>query len=107
VPAKRVHAGSLLLSRSGTPLYVHRVRHTTMRGFYAPLTSSGTIIVDHALASCYTGDHYPLPHWAVQLLMIPLRLAPRWLSYQPTPGEIHPFARCLMWLSSYMPASRD
>lgn len=104
IPARDVRPGTLLLTSTEeeSPVFslVHNVYSTSMKGYYGPLTSTGTILVDNVVASCYTHDgNYKLPHWTLNLVMAPLRItALPLLSYIPGAGEIHPYARFLMKL---------
>ena len=98
IPAKKLHLGALLLTKNG-PSTIHSVFPTTIEGYFAPLTSTGTLLVDGVVASCYAEDgNYNLPHWAMQIIMAPLRMIPQWLSHVPEAGIIHPYAQFLMAL---------
>jgi len=78
IPARNLKAGMKLLTQTNIPegekraSLVRAVESTTMDGYYAPLTSSGTIVVDAVVASCYT-ENYRLPHWVINILMAPFR----------------------------------
>ena len=98
IPAKKLPLGVLLLTKNG-PSAIHSVFPTTIEGYFAPLTSAGTLLVDGVVASCYAEDgYYNVPHWAIQILMAPLRMIPQWLSHVPEAGIIHPYAQFLMAL---------
>ena len=65
IPAKKLNPGALLLTKNG-PSAIHSVFPTTIEGYFAPLTSAGTLLVDGVVASCYAEDgYYNLPHWAI------------------------------------------
>lgn len=96
--AKQLNPGELLLAESDSSSMVDSINPTKMQGYYAPITSAGTILVDNVVASCYAqDDRFNLPHWAINLFMMPIRMLPQWLSYFPDAGEVHPYARFLMW----------
>ena len=97
--AKHLRSGDLLLTDKSSSSLVQSVHQTTMQGYYAPLTSSGTIIVDNISVSCYSQDHHhlSLPHWVAQVAMVPIRTIPAWMSYVPDEGNIHPYARFLQF----------
>ena len=67
---------------------VEDIKPLTIQGYYAPVTMSGTIIVDGIVASCYTRyKDLQLPHWLLHLLAAPLRVP----IFSPTPlaGQLH------------------
>ncbi|XP_036453526.1 sonic hedgehog protein A [Colossoma macropomum] len=75
--ASEVKPGQKVLVLNGdkgqlSPVVVERIYLEEHQGSYAPVTSHGTIVVDHVLASCYAviQDHR-LAHWA----FAPVRLA--------------------------------
>ena len=73
-----------------TPSAVMTIQPTIMKGYYAPLTSSGTILVDNVVASCYSQhDQYGLSHRMLDALAAPLK----YISYLPLEGKLHPFVR--------------
>jgi len=91
IPANQLQSGDLLLTTDQVSVVLD-VKAITMQGYFAPVTSSGTILVDNVVASCYMHDgHYNLPHWVLNLLAAPLRMIPQWLSYMPAAGRVHPF----------------
>lgn len=76
-PARPVAAGAMtpgdpILLASGRPGQVASVRAVGGRGLYAPMTLSGTLVVDDAAASAYTTSLDPSPATAV---LAPLRAA--------------------------------
>jgi hypothetical protein len=91
---------------------VSEVTEVADKGFYAPLTQCGTVVVEGALCSCYA-DALPatLPAWfrrlatthqAMHQAILPLRLASL-LPSAPQKGPearegIHPYCRMLMSL---------
>ena len=83
--------------QSSKVLSVHK---TTMAGYYAPLTFTGTIIVDDIVASCYTRlEEYQLTHETIHTLAAPLRFIS---SRSPAPGERHPVLRfALHWMDYF------
>jgi len=110
LPSHQLQPGDFLLTSNddSTSLLFSKIvsiQETTMEGYYAPLTASGTLVVDGVLASCYaeeessTTKNTIIPHWAIQMAMAPLRI---WQqqnnNYMPAPGEIHPYAKTLIWL---------
>ena len=100
IVAKEVKQHAILLTVDGerrSTGIVHSVEQATLQGYYAPLTTTGTIVVDNVVASCYAqDDKYGASHWVIHLLLAPLRLGtPLWLTYMPSAGEIHPYARFL------------
>lgn len=102
IPAEAVEEGTTLLTivnGKALPSRVVGVTRTTMTGYYAPLTSSGTIVVNNVVASCYSKDGYEFSHEFVNHLMSPIRppFMSR-LSYKPEQGKIHVYARFLKTL---------
>jgi hypothetical protein len=53
VEGKAVRVGDSLIMGDGTLTKVVKLSHGKKRGYYAPYTSSGTIVVDHLQASVY------------------------------------------------------
>lgn len=100
IPAMEVEAGAMWLQvvhPKGDRIasFVHSVEQTTMEGYYAPLTSSGTILVDNVVASCYTQHStFKISHWATNILSAPLRFISLWfLTYLPSAGDRHPYVQ--------------
>lgn len=98
IPAKDLQVGSMLVQKKGEAgkhltSRVESVYPATMDGYYAPLTSDGTILVDGILASCYVHhEKYEFSHWALNVLAAPLRWVPSWLMSYVTPaGHLHPY----------------
>ena len=77
-PAASVGVGHYLLSATG-PTRVRSVLYQELVGVFAPLTSSGTLLVDGLLASCYAdvGSHR-MAHVAA----LPVRTFPRLLEVE-------------------------
>ena len=70
---------------------IESVRHVRSHGLYAPLTRSGTIVVDGVLASCYAN----FPNQCVaHVALAPLRLQCRFVKAN-IPKGVHPYARFL------------
>lgn len=70
-------AGVLGDTWDGNPSRVLRIqRSSTMSGMYAPLTSSGTIVVDGVVASTYASPsaQKPLPHQLAHTFLLPVRI---------------------------------
>ncbi|XP_028283489.1 tiggy-winkle hedgehog protein [Parambassis ranga] len=68
------------------PARVTRVYTEQHEGSYAPMTSHGTIIVDHVLASCYAAvEDHDLAHW----VFAPVRL---WHSFLSLVGMVKEFS---------------
>ncbi|XP_077288426.1 hedgehog signaling protein [Arctopsyche grandis] len=96
--AGAVRPGDRLLVPGGFARAV-RISRVLQRGVFAPLTATGTIVVDGAVASCYAAvASQRLAHWAVA----PLRA---WLSLAPTPHPtrgVHPYVRALYTLATHL-----
>ncbi|XP_047984009.1 tiggy-winkle hedgehog protein [Leguminivora glycinivorella] len=101
-----VRPGDVLLTRgTGVVMRPSRVTHTRpvhKRGVYAPLTKTGTVIVDDALASCYAVvSSHSLAHAA----MAPLRWAAGWSSAE-SPRGVHWYASALYYVGdAVLPSS--
>jgi len=52
-PAAQVKVGDMLVSGHGLPVEVKSIRKITSRGAYAPLTTTGDIVVNGVIASSY------------------------------------------------------
>ena len=104
IAAKEVKRHALMLVQKEGKTFssiVHSVQSVKMSGFYAPVTNSGTIVVDNIVASCYTQDgKIVVNHWIIHMIMAPLRLVlPAKFMYVPNAGEIHPYARWLLGIA--------
>ncbi|XP_013190159.2 indian hedgehog protein [Amyelois transitella] len=94
--ASDVQIGDVLLTRGPgvvmRPSKVIKKRILWKRGVYAPLTRSGTIIVDDALASCYAlVKSHSLAHAA----MAPLRWMAEWSTSKEHTRGVHWYANAL------------
>lgn len=70
-------AGSAVDTLHAQPSEVRDIRHgSTTSGMFAPLTSSGTIVVDGVVASNYASpsEQKQLPHWLAHAFFSPVRL---------------------------------
>ncbi|XP_041970932.1 indian hedgehog protein [Aricia agestis] len=100
--ADNIEIGDVLLTRGTNdvmrPSRVVRKKTVYRKGAFAPLTKTGTIIVDDALASCYAlvGSH-SLAHTA----MAPLRWMSSWTSNEVGRG-VHWYAKALYNLGEYV-----
>lgn len=100
--AADVEIGDVLLTRGPgsvmRPSRVVKKRMVARHGVFAPLTRTGTIIVDDALASCYAiVKSHALAHAA----MAPLRWMAGWSSAEPTRG-VHWYANALYSFGDYV-----
>lgn len=93
--AINIKVGDVLLTRGqGSVMRPSRVVNTRMvskRGVYAPLTRTGTIIVDDALASCYA---LVRSHALAHAAMAPLRWMAGWSGSSEQRG-VHWYANAL------------
>ena len=82
VPARQVTVGRRIIAADGRA-NVSAVVKTKMRGYMLPLTTSGDLLVDGMLASCY-GEVGALSHNIINALMAPVRspTLPAWLRPQ-------------------------
>lgn len=101
--AANVQEGDVLLTRGyGSvmrPSKVVKSRVVSKRGVYAPLTRTGTIIVDDALASCYAlVSSHSLAHAA----MAPLRWLSSWSSSDEKSRGVHWYANALYNFGDYV-----
>ena len=102
--ARDVRPGDLLLLAKGPgrpphPVAVTSCRQVTLRGFYAPLTELGTVVVDNHVASCFAHVRsHRLASWAVA----PFRFLRRWVGGgQGGSGQgVHWYAQLLLDLGS-------
>ena len=81
VPAHSVVAlESLYIDGSFVPSRVLRTETKLQTGFFAPLTESGTLLVDGIRASCYASPnqlHFPVSQTIANLALLPYRLSTR------------------------------
>ncbi|KAJ2951941.1 hypothetical protein O0L34_g4194 [Tuta absoluta] len=104
--AANIQVGDTLLTHGPgsvmRPSRVVRSKMVTRLGVYAPLTTTGTIMVDDALASCYAlVRSQKLAHTA----MAPLRWLSRWSSSAPgadLPRGVHWYASALYKFGDYV-----
>ncbi len=66
--AKEINLGDYIKAESGVEQVIE-LREVYRNGAYAPLTESGTIVVDSVLASCYANTNW---HTAAHFLFQPL-----------------------------------
>ncbi|CAG4993469.1 unnamed protein product [Parnassius apollo] len=101
--AANIEMGDVLLT-TGTgsvmrPSKVVSKLFVRKRGVYAPLTKSGTIIVDDALASCYA---LVRSHSLAHAAMAPLRWAASWSKSEEMPRGVHWYANALYSFGEFM-----
>lgn len=53
--AKEVKVGDALIDQRSQLKQVTQIDFTVMKGYYAPISQSGRVIVDGFIASCYVG----------------------------------------------------
>ena len=71
--ARDILLGDVLYNEeTGTKPEVVEISESIANDYYAPLTDSGTLVVDGFLASCYAS----YPHWVAHLAMYPARTWP-------------------------------
>lgn len=117
VPASTISAGQWISRVNPLDMSLYRVRVANVsqvsdKGYYAPLTQCGTIVVEGVLCSCYA-DAMPasLPSWlrrvtssheAMHRAVTPLRLASQFVGLGAKDAAvregIHPYCRALMAL---------
>jgi len=81
-PAAQVKVGDMLVSGHGPPVEVKSIRKITSRGAYAPLTTTGDIVVNGVIASSYVclsstfEDRVPceLQGWIQHAALTPYRI---------------------------------
>ena len=76
--ADEIQEGDKLISWKGSKITeetVIAVGPTIEKGFWAPLTTEGTLLVDGLLASCYAS----FPHALSELAFAPVKMFPRML----------------------------
>ncbi|CAK1546156.1 unnamed protein product [Leptosia nina] len=101
--ATNIEIGDVLLTRGQgavmRPSRVVKTRTVRKKGVYAPLTKTGTIIVDDALASCYAivNSHY-LAHAA----MAPLRWMSKWSHSNDVSKGVHWYANALYNIGDFV-----
>ncbi|CAF4767150.1 unnamed protein product [Pieris macdunnoughi] len=101
--AADVEIGDVLLTRGQGPVMrpsrVIKTKIVTRKGIYAPLTKSGTIIVDDALASCYAiVNSHSLAHAA----MAPLRWMSSWSKSNELSKGVHWYANALYNIGDFV-----
>jgi len=85
IPASNLCVGDKIISGSGNPIVIKSIRRVIRVGLYAPLTQSGTVVVNDVLASCYMAYEssdsmklvadYKLPYqYTCHLFFAPLRM---------------------------------
>ena len=94
VEARTLRVGDLIFRRDNTGEVIASMSIVQKRGVYAPLTDSGTLIVNGFRTSCY--GNVP-SHDLVHTVLLPLRLKERflWRSSGLVDG-IHPYCVFLM-----------
>ncbi|KAH9640477.1 hypothetical protein HF086_018143 [Spodoptera exigua] len=101
--ASSVQIGDVLLTRGPAdvmrPSRVVKTRMLSKRGVYAPLTRTGTIIVDDALASCYAMVR---SHSLAHAAMAPLRWMARWSGSNELPRGVHWYASALYSVGDFV-----
>mmetsp|Transcript_42542 Transcript_42542/g.91830 ORF Transcript_42542/g.91830 Transcript_42542/m.91830 type:complete len:402 (+) Transcript_42542:101-1306(+) len=125
VPMQDLRPGDLLENVAGTPIEVLEVSRKCLLGAFAPLTMSGSLIVDGVVCSCYAPPSaLNLSHSTCHSAMAPLRLLEaasnwveetskteesqppnlslevKWLSLPYSDRKIHPYAEGLLRLAS-------
>ena len=71
--ARDIVLGDVLINEeTGTKAYVVDISESILNGYFAPLTGSGTLVVNGFLASCYAS----YPHWVAHMAMYPARIWP-------------------------------
>ena len=68
IPAGDLREGDSLLPANGRPSAVLWIREVERKGVYAPLTVSGNLLVNGALASCYVSRSWLKDHVSGQAL---------------------------------------
>lgn len=100
VPAHQVTVGHRIIAANGV-VNVSSVNKTKMLGHMLPLTTSGDLLVDGMLASCY-GEVGALSHNSINMLMAPVRspVFPPWLRPQSDEAwsKYATFLKNLLWL---------
>ncbi|CAI2166201.1 4493_t:CDS:2 [Funneliformis geosporum] len=97
-----VSGGEKLFSVSPT-----RVTKERRKGYYGPLTRSGTILVDEVLCSCYASA--PPYQDLLNFVLVPLRMYTKIFPSNYLGKEIHPYVKFLnkgRWIIEYLDNSR-
>ena len=74
VPARQLRVSQELATTLG-PGVVLRIEQYDARGYYAPLTDTGRIVISGVVCSCYEQNRYGFSHAVMHAAMLPLRLA--------------------------------
>ena len=73
--ARDLAVGDILIHEdTGNKAEITKIDTKVQDGFYSPLTSSGTLVVDGFLVSCYAS----YPHQVAHAAVLPIRLFPTW-----------------------------
>ncbi|CAG9559687.1 unnamed protein product [Danaus chrysippus] len=101
--ADNVQIGDYLLTRGQgsvmRPSRVVNIRRVSKLGLFAPLTRTGTIIVDDALASCYALIN---SHSIAHAAMAPLRWLAQWNRTPELPRGVHWYANALYNIGDFV-----
>lgn len=96
--ASEVRPGQCVLTAQGEPTFsaVTFVEERRGSGLYAPLTHSGSIVVNGVLASCYAAlDSHQLAHW----VLAPLRFFYSLMGPSEAQSDgLHWYPQLLQWL---------
>lgn len=84
-PAAEIQVGDVVLSAEGASSVLSVRQEASDSGMYAPLTASGTLLVDGTLASSYAAPavSLKLPHGAAHAVFFPLRVFTSLFSMEP------------------------
>ena len=87
------------------PLTINAISQFTARGAFAPLTSTGTLLVDGIVASCYASTNWDLD--LVHKAFAPVQLAYEWFGIDlgQTESGVHRYAGALMSVQSALSAA--
>jgi hypothetical protein len=85
LPAMKVQDTDFLIDASGEPVLIKSIQIRLHRGMYAPLSSSGELIVEGVQASCFVQIPLPAPFYQTTHTLglvgtFPIRHFPMWLS---------------------------
>lgn len=101
--ADNVEIGDFLLTRGQgsvmRPSRVVNIRRVSKLGVFAPLTRTGTIIVDDALASCYALIN---SHSIAHAAMAPLRWLAQWNRTPEVKRGVHWYANALYNIGDFV-----